>query len=267
MKPVTVWTIRQRRWSVFWWSLALVILIIFTMAFYPTIRDQADQLEKSFSQLSNTTVSLFSDTKQIFSPVGYLSSQIFYLTLPMILSVLTIGLGSSLIAKEEESGTIEMLLARPLARGRLILGKTLAALAILGIVSFWALLSLLIMAKLVSITVPLPAIIMAMLAAMAMALLFGAISFMVTCLGRTARAASIGIAALFAVGGYIISSLSEAVSWLRWPSVISPFHYYHPAEILSGDYHLEELAGLVGVSLLLGVISWWAFRRRDLGGS
>jgi ABC-2 type transport system permease protein len=267
MKPVTRWTIRQRRWSVFWWSLAIAILVIFTMAFYPTIRDQADQLEKSFSELSNTTVSLFSDTNQIFSPVGYLSSQLFYLTLPMLLSVLTIGLGSSLIAREEDSGTIELLLARPLARGSLILGKTAAAVVILAIVGVAALISLLIMAKLVHIAVPLPAIAVAMLSAAAMALLFGALSFAVTCLGRTARAASIGIAALVAVGGYIISSLSSAVEWLRWPSVVSPFHYYHPAEILGGDYHWAELAGLLGVSLAMGLISWWAFRRRDLGGS
>jgi ABC-2 type transport system permease protein len=267
MKPVIKWTIRQRRWSVFWWSLAIVILIIFTLAFYPTIRDQADQLEKSFSQLSNTTVSLFSDTNQIFSPIGYLSSQLFYLTLPMLLSVLTIGLGSSLIAREEDSGTIELLLARPLARGRLILGKTAAAVIILAAVSTAALISLLVMAKLVHLTVPLPAIAVATLAASAMALMFGAISFTVTCLGRTARAASIGIAALAAVAGYIISSLSSAVDWLRWPSVISPFHYYHPAEILGGNYHWPELLGLLGASLILGLVSWWAFRRRDLGGS
>jgi ABC-2 type transport system permease protein len=267
VKPIIKWTIRQRRWSVFWWSLAIVILIIFTLAFYPTIRDQADQLEKSFSQLSNTTVSLFSDTNQILSPIGYLSSQLFYLTLPMLLSVLTIGLGSSIIAREEDSGPIELLLARPLARGKLVLGKAAAAVIILAVVCAAALVSLLIMAKLVHIAVPLPSIAVATLAAAAMALLFGSISFLVTCLGRTARAASIGIAALVAVGGYIISSLSSAVEWLRWPSVVSPFHYYHPAEILGGDYHWAELLGLLAASLVLGGISWWAFRRRDLGGS
>ena len=267
MKPVTKWTIKQRRWSVFWWSFAAAALIILTMAFYPTIRDQATELQKSFSQLSNSTVALFSDTNQIFSPIGYLSSQIFYLMLPMLLSILTIGLGSSLIAREEDSGTIEMLLSRPVSRSRLLGGKALAGLIILAVAGASALVSLLVMAELVNIAVALPAIAAATLASVVMALLFGTLSFTVTCLGRTARAASIGVAALVAIAGYIISSLSSVVPWLRWPSIVSPFHYYHPAEILGGDYHWNELIGLTFVSVVLGAVAWWAFRRRDLGGS
>lgn len=267
MNSVAKWTIKQRKWSVFWWSFAAAALIILTLAFYPTFRDQAAELEKSISHLSDSTIALFSDTKQIFSPVGYLSSQIFYLLLPMLLSILTIGLGSSLIAREEDSGTIELLLSRPISRSRLIAGKALAGLLVLVVVCAVSIISLLIMSALVKIEVPLLAIAATALSSAALALLLGSISFAITCMGRTARLASIGVAALVGIGGYIISSLSAVVNWLHWPAIISPFHYYHPAEILGGNYHWPELIGFFAASVILGIFAWYAFRRRDLGGS
>ncbi len=267
MIPIIKWNIKQRKWSIFWWSFATATLVVITLAFYPSFRGQAQELQKSISQLSDSTIALFSDTDQIFSPIGYLSSQIFYLLLPMLLSILAIGLGSSLLAREEDSGTIEMLLARPVARARLVADKALVGLIILTIVSTIAIVCLLVMSKLVSLAVPLPAIIVAALSSAALALVLGSISFFITCLGQTARMASIGVAALIGIGGYIISSLTPVVHWLHWPAIASPYHYYHPAEFLGGSYHWPDLAGLFLVPILLGAASWRAFRRRDLGGS
>ncbi|MBI2368924.1 MAG: MFS transporter [Deltaproteobacteria bacterium] len=48
--------------------------------------------------------------------------------LPLLLSVLTIGLGSRLLAKEESEGTLELLLARPVSRAKLLAAKAMAGL-------------------------------------------------------------------------------------------------------------------------------------------
>ena len=215
MRPVIKWTFWQRRWSTIWWVIGIVAFIILQLAFYPTIRDQATELEKSFSELSDSAVALFSDTGDFFSPIGYLSGQIFYLMLPLLLGALAIAAGSSLIGREEREGTLELLLARPISRSRLMLSKALVGLIIITIVSLIAGLTTAALSKVVDLPVPFDNIMLATFAATALAISFGAIAFMITMLGRTARTASIGVAGLFAIAGYLLSSLAGNVEWTK----------------------------------------------------
>src|SRR3990167_2383408 len=211
MIPLFRWTLWQRRWSILWWTIGITAFILINMVFYPTFRDQAAELEKSLSQLSESTVALFSDTGEFFSPVGYLSGQIFYLMLPLLIGALAIAAGSSLIGREEREGTLELLLARPISRTRLMLAKASVGLIIVVIVGFVAAIATAIMAKLVGLAVPFDNILLAGVAATALGLSFGAIAFMITMLGRTARTASVGVAGLVAIAGYLLSSLAGTV--------------------------------------------------------
>lgn len=265
MKTILKWTIWQRRWSILWWSLGVCVFIILNLIFYPSIRDQASQLNQSLERLPDAAKSLFSDTSDFLSPVGYLSSQIFYLMLPMLLGILAIGMGSSLIAKEENDGTIELLLSRPISRGRLLASKAMAGILILFFVGLVALVTTVIISSMVHIEVGLGAIALASFMSMVLALLFGAIAFYMTAIGRKGRLASIGVAALIAFGGYIITSLVGLASWLKWPDKFLPYHYYHPGDILNGRFSWWNLLGMVAVVATLGVLSWLAFRRRDTG--
>lgn len=265
MKTIIKWTIWQRRWSILWWSLGVGFFIFINLIFYPAVRDQASQLNQSLERLPDTARSLFTDTADFLSPVGYLSSQIFYLMLPMLLSILAIGMGSSLIAKEENEGTLELLLSRSISRGRLMAGKAVAGVFILSTVGIVAMITTVILSSAVHIEVGLGRIALATIMSAIMALLFGAIAFYMTAIGRKGRLASIGIASLIAFGGYIITSLVGLASWLRWPDKVLPYHYYHPGDILNGEFSWGSLLGLLAVTGILGVLSWLAFRRRDIG--
>lgn len=266
MRAILSWTLRSRKWSTVWWIVGVALLVFVTLIFYPAIHNQQAQLEKSLSGLSDQTVALFSDTRDLFSPVGYLSGQIFYLMLPMLLGILAIGLGASLVGREEKEGTIELLLARPISRVKLIAAKAAAGLFIVLIVGLVAGFFTAIMAKIVSLPVAFWNIVLTSLASALLATSFGAVAFMVTMLGKGAKAAAIGVAALIAIAGYILVSLSGNVSWLNTPAKIFAFNYYKPAEILQGQYNWANMLFIVGVILLCGLISWVAFRRRDLVG-
>ncbi len=265
MKPVVRWTLKQRRWSIIWWIIGIVAFVALEMAFYPTVRDQAAELEKSFSRLSEGTVALFSDAGDFFSPVGYLSGQVFYLMLPLLLGGLAISLGSSLLGREEREGTLELLLSRPISRSRLMSAKAVAGTIIVLVVGLVGVLSTAGMAKLVDLPIAFNNILLAGIVSTVLALSFGAIAFMITMLGRIARTASVGVAAMVALAGYLISSLAGTVDWLKWPAKIFPFDYYHPAEILRANYNWANMLFIVGVIILCGLVSWTAFRRRDLG--
>lgn len=266
MKPIIKWTLHQRRWSIFWWCIGIVAFIFINLVFYPTFKDQASQFNKTFEQLPQTARQLFTDTGDFFSPIGYLSSQIYYLMLPLLLGVLAISLGSSLIGKEEREGTIEMLLARPISRSKLILSKSLSGVSILIFVGLVCSLFITLMCRLVNIDVSLLNTFLAGMTAVVLAASFGAIAFTITMLGRGAKAASVGLASLIALGGYILVSLSGTVSWLHWPAKFLPFNYYHSSELLRGTYNWANLLYFAALIAGCAVISWAAFRRRDING-
>jgi len=67
-----------------------------------------------------------------------------------------------------------------------------------------------------------------------------------------------------ALGGYIIGSLAGTVKWLSFPAKLLPFHYYQSEAILRGTYNWNNVWYFVFVIALCSVLSWVAFRRRDL---
>jgi len=267
MKQLIRWALWQRRWSIFWWGLGIIFFVFLTLIFYPTIRDQSAQLDKSFNQIPETARQLFTDTADIFSPIGYLSSQIFYLMLPLLLGILAIAQGMGAIGKEERDNTIELLLARPVSRGKLLLSKAAAAGIIIIFVGVLSGLAAAVMCQLTGLKVEFVDVLAATGCVILMSLCFGALAFMLSAFGRWGRSASIGITALFALGGYILVSLAPSVQWLRWPAKIFPFNYYHSSQLLTGSYNWTNALYFVGVVIGSLAASWIAFRRRDLSGS
>lgn len=263
MKSIVKWTLWQRRWSTTWWSIGVFAMIFINMIFYPTFKDQAAELQKSFESLPESAIQLFGGSTDFFSPIGFLNSQIFFLTLPLILGVLAISLGSSLLAREEQDHTVESLLARPITRGQLLAGKGLAGTIILSIVTTVSLLTTVVTAAMVDLEVPAKNMLIVTAACYVLVLSLGAIAFVITALGK-ARVASFGIAGLLGFGGYIISSLAGTVTWLQGPSKIFPFHYYESEPLLRGTYNWTNLIILSVVVIVCSALSWFVFRKRDI---
>jgi ABC-2 type transport system permease protein len=265
MMAVIFAELKRRRWSTMWWTIAIVGLIALTLLFYPSIRDQSAELDKSLGNLSPEVVNLFSDTGDFFSPVGYLSSQIFYMLFPLLLSFLAVSLGSSLIAREEQSGTLELLLARPLSRAKLVIAKATSGLLILGTVAAIGIIVCVLLAKLVGMDVSLGGIAVTGITAFLFAALLGSIAFALTAMGRYGRGMSIGVAALVGFASYIATSFESPLTWMKHVSRLLPFHYYHPAEMLGGNLNWHTAVGYLVIVLILGCLAIIGFRRRDIG--
>lgn len=264
MKPIIRWSFWQRRFSTMWWSIASFGLIFINMIFYPSFKDQAAELQKSFESLPEATVQFIGGSTDFFSPIGFLNSQIFFLMVPLLLGILAIGLGSSLLAREEQDMTVEVVLARPVSRTMFITAKALVGVGIVTAVSVITTVVVMVLSRIVDIPVALPTLAAVMVLCWLLVVSFGAVAFAVTSLGK-ARGASIGIAAFFALGGYIISSLVSTVGWLAWPAKLLPFHYYQSEAVLRGAYNWANALYFVGLIAVCAAISWYGFNRRDLG--
>jgi len=259
--------LRQRRWSILWWSLGIGAFVALDVLLYITVKGDAAQLNAALSHLPTAVRSLFSDGADLLSPTGFLSARIYYLLLPLLLTILSIGLGTSLIGKEEKQGTIELLLARPISRTRLLLGKVIAGLLILTCVSVVAALTAVATVHPAGLDVSRRDVALTTLASTLLSILFGAIAFLLCALGRPWRGAATGIAALIAFASYLIASLESLVDGLKWPAKLSPYHYYQPNDMLSGASGKKVMLTYAVGIIALGVAAWIGFRRRDLDGN
>ena len=263
MIPIIKWELWQRRVSLMWWTIGIVATNAISLAFYPAFRDQSAALNQTFAQLPKSALALLSDSSDFLSPEGYLSSKVFYLVLPIMFTILAISIGSSLIGREEKEGTIELLLSRPISRTTLLLGKGLAGLIAMSIVGLATIAAIAGQSWLLNIEVPATNMALATLAAFLLGLSFGALAFFITMFGR-ARTASVGIASLYALGGYLIASFISSAAWLKYPAKAFPFVYYKPSEVMRGTYNWNNLIFILGVSIICAIASWIVFRRRDI---
>jgi len=262
MYAIVRWTLWQRRWSMFWWCIGIIGLVVVTLAVYPSVRDQAAQLNKSLGNLSHNTEALFGGT-DFFSPVGYLNSQLIYFTLPLLLTILGIGVGGSIVGREESNGTLEALLARPISRTRLLTAKAIAGTLVILAVTLAGTIATLLLCKVVKLDVPLHDVAAACFACFMLVLSFSAVPFLLAATGR-GRAAALGISVVYAIGGYIIGSLAGNVHWLKNSSLIFPYHYYRTADILRGTFDWSSIVFFGVFALGCGLLAWLSFRRRDL---
>jgi len=266
MWPLIKVTVRQRLVSIISWSVGLAAFVWLELGVYSSVNSQAQQLNHVFNKLPGTFRSLFG-AQDVFSPAGWMNSHLYYLLVPLMFSCISIGLGSSLIAREESDGTLELLLSRPISRGKLIASKAFAGLVIFGIIAAVTAASSALIVKGIHYPMAVRRVAFATLLSALLALLLGAIAFCTTAFGRWGRGASMALAALIGLGGYIVGSLEGSVHWLTWPAKFFPYHYYNTSGVLYGYYSYMVAGVFAAVALVLIIISWLAFRRRDLTGS
>ncbi len=266
MKPVILWELKQRKTSLFWWTVSTVGIIAMLLLIYPSIHNQADQLNKVLNQLPATIKDLKTGGSEvnITSPVGYLHSQLYYITLPLILIIMSVGLGSSLLARDEQNHTLELLLARPISRGKLLAAKAISGLVQVIFVGVVSAMATILLARVVDLQISTTYLLMASLYATLFSISFGAIAFSLTAFSNATRRTSTAIAVAIAFGGYLLASLSGLSHYIETPAKLLPYHYYTPTQTLEGHPSLGLNVYLVGVTVLACFVSWLGFRHRDI---
>jgi ABC-2 type transport system permease protein len=265
MKPIIEHSLKARRGSVIGWAFGISAYIALNILVYGSIKDQANALNQALQNLPKAAQALFGGSSDFLSPVGYLNSKLYYLILPLLFTVLAVTLANSLLAREEESRTLELLLSRPVSRSRLLLAKLLTGfIAVLG-VGLVSLLVTLACIKAISYDISVWHVIQATAMTVLISLLFGSVAWALVGIGRFGRRASIGIASAVALGSYLLSSLEGFADWLRWPATLLPYHYYDPTAVLRGTYNWWNAFGMIIAALAILTVAFIGFRQRDIG--
>jgi ABC-2 type transport system permease protein len=187
------------------------------------------------------------------------------MTRAALIMALRVRLASAITAGEEEDRILALVLAHPTTRGRLLLAKAGAIVALVVIVAAAAWVGLVI-----GVALGGGGIGVGNMAAFAVHLAFfglsvGAVAVAVGA-GTGRRALANGVGAGVGVLGWLINGFALLVGALDWLKYVSPFYYYAGHDPLTRGIDAGDLAVLAAVTVALTALGGLAFERRDLRG-
>jgi ABC-2 type transport system permease protein len=228
---------------------------------YEVVQREQDRIVEVARNFEGIIAALGGDINNLASPTSYLSMRYFSI-LPLILGIWAVLAGSGLVAGDEENGTLDLVLAHPVSRTHLFLGRWLAYLTALVVILATAWLGMVLFKQ----RYPYPAEAVAMIrpyvSLLAAMLFFGNLALFLSLVLPSRRLAS-ATAAMILVADDFVTMLARLDNRLEPLARLSPLHYYQSGEAIAG-LNGTWLAGLLaGAALWLG-LAWWRFERRDI---
>lgn len=260
LRDVWTKTLWDQRRSLLGWAIGFAAVSLVYGGFYPfaATPEYAELIEGLPPALAEAM-----GWGDISTPHGYLGATVFGILGPVLAIIMAIGLGTRAIAGGEEDGSLEMLIAHPVTRIRVVVQKAVAlALATLmaGVV---VLLAILVIRGPIDLDIPFAHISAASLDLALMGLLFGSLALLVGGV-RGKRGLAIGVSSSMAVIAYLANGLAPQVEGLEWVQNLSPFHWADGTGTLRDGIDPLNTLLLAGVAVVLVAGAAFAFNRRDV---
>jgi ABC-2 type transport system permease protein len=255
--------LHDRRRSLVWWCLGAGLMLTFQVAVYPSMKGQVDY-QQIWDKMPEALRAMFGVNSglDLTTPAGYLNAESLSLMVPILLAVFAIGLGGGTVAGDEERGTLDLMLAHPVRRRRVVL-DTAAAAALLVLALGAVLLAVVLAARpLFQLDIAVPRVLAAFVGVLSLAALFGALALAVGC-GRGRKGVAYATAAGSLIVAYLVDTLAKAVDLLRPLRPLSPFRWALGDQPLRTGFHPLMLLPFVLAGLFV-VAASVAFERRDL---
>jgi ABC-2 type transport system permease protein len=262
LRNVFTKTLRDHWRGLLGWGLGLVATSVLELAIWPTVRDRAAEFSKLLDAYPEAFKSMFS-ISEFTTAAGFLNGELFSLMVPLALLAVGVSFGAGATAGEEERKTIDLLLANPVPRRRVVAEKLLALVAALvgfGAVLFgtlWAGVALL------GMGVGADRLAAAVAGAVLLGVCVGTLALAVGCAsGRRGLAA--GVAVAVALAGWLLYSLAPMVEGLKPWRKLTLFYQYLGHDPLRTGFDLGGLAVLAVATAAFALAALLAFDRRDL---
>jgi ABC-2 type transport system permease protein len=231
------------------------------MTMYDTIQGMRDTLEEMIAGYPPELMALVGGMVDLFSPSGFVNTYLFSY-MPLILGVFAVLVGSSMLASDEESGRLDLIMGYPISRTRLYAARLLAmitaTLAILLLI--WA--GLVLGAQGTSIDVTPWALAGPVVSLFALLAFFSTFAVSLSLYLPSQRMAATG-AGLLLVISFFMTALARMNEQLAWAEDVSPLSYFQGGLAVDG-LNWGWVAGLVGIATLFAMVGWWRFRGRDV---
>jgi len=249
------------------WGLGLGLLGFFLFDIYENFFQQNVDLRELLKAFPDNIMAFFGGDVNLFEPSGFLHLE-FFSYMPIILGIMVVSSAAGLISKNEEEGTLEIIIAQPVSRSLVFWSRLLALLVsvilILGIIWGGFALGL---STTETFDIEQAEMIRPLVSLFAILLPFLALALLLSMILPSSSAASL-VSGFLLIAFFFISSLARIDEDLEAINRFSPFKYYQGGAAING-LDQQNLLILFGISIVFILLAWFFFAWRDLrfGGS
>jgi ABC-2 type transport system permease protein len=230
--------------------------------FYGTIAEQREDFDQLLEHYPKELLAFFGDFDSFVTPSGYLGIE-YFSYMPLILGIFAVLVGSGLLAADEESGRLDLIMAHPVSRTAFYWGRTLAFAAASLVILIIAWLGLAIPSRWTELNeVSIVEIAQPFLSLYGELIMFGMLALLLSLVMPSRRMAAM-TAGILLVGNFFLIGLANINADLEPAAEISPLYYYQGGEAID-SLNATSVVGLLAVAVLLAVLGWWRYERRDI---
>ncbi len=262
MFTVIRYSLRSSRGAIIGWGIGLAVLGIMMGSLFDMMAVSSDLMIAYMESLPPEFTEIF-NFGGMNTPIGWLDVEYFSFV-PLIIGLFASGVGASLLARDEERGTLDLILAHPVSRTTLFWGRFLATtlVTIILLLISWASL-LLTMTWSENFTIPALDLLLPFTSLFAILMFFMTLALLFSML-LPARSMASMLTAMLVVASFFITLLSGVVDELERAADFSPLTYLETATAIEDGLNLTWFGVFIAIDLILALISWQMFQRRDV---
>ena len=256
------YTIMSLRGQILGWGLGIGLYGLMIVQMFETMAAQQGQLQEMIANYPKEFLAFFGgDANSIMTPAGFLHMYAFSM-LPIIISVFSILVGSGMIVSDEERGRLDLIISHPVGRSAFFFGRFLGVVAGMFIIHFMGWIGFSLLLGKSSLGVNVGQMLVPFISLFVQIFFYVALTLLLSLLLPSRNLAAI-VSGVIVVSSYMISSLAFMNDMLMTISKIMPYHYFQTVMDVN-DLNLTWLFSLLGISLLMVVLAWFRFLRRDI---
>lgn len=243
------------------WGVVLALFIGATVAFWPAFKGSS-AISQAFDQMPSGLVQALG-MQDIGTPAGFLRGNLYDFLVPLLLIGAAVAMASGQTAGEEDSGRLELILAQPVSRTALWIGRVVALMIALVVVVAIMLIAQLAFDAAIGLEIPASNILATVLLCALLAFLHAGLAFAIA--GWLPRQSlTLGLAIAIGVTGYLVVALFPLNATLAPWRQVSPWDWAFGGDPLVGVTDAWRYLALLAPALALAAIGALGFSRRDV---
>ncbi len=245
------------------WCFGLTLIVLIFMFFYPVYANDIETMKPLFEKLPELVLkSLGVNIETLFTALGFYTFILLYIQLVTSIQAIMLGLG--IVGKEVRLKMSDFLLTKPMTRANVLIQKSLAVFAHIGIT--WVYLSAISYGMLMIVkteSLNMKAFALFALSTLLLQILFAGLGILIAVLIRKLKSV-VGVA-MSVVFSLFVMNLMQAILDEPWLRYLSPFQWFDKTYIFYNTSYEWPMVGMwvlvTGVSL---VGAYVVFTRKDI---
>ena len=254
-------TLRRMRGQIIGWSISLFLYDALMSWFYSSIEEMGEQFQELLELYPPEMMAFFPEMTDIASPTGYLNLYFFgFMTL--IIGFFAVNAGAKLLVGHEEQGVLDILMSYPVSRAGLFWGRVLGFITATVIILAASWLGWVLPSESSGLDFSLVEFFMVFVPLFGLLFVFGGLSLLLSMLLPSGKVTN-GVASGLLVGNFLLDGMANVNVDLKPLYEITPFYFTQGADVIE-NFNANWFYGLVGAGLLLMIVPWALFERRDI---